>query len=114
MEIKEKFKNCDDIVLHCLKNHPKTRGSDRELIRCVWEQQGYKLPKKHIHLYYMVHKPETITRSRRTFQAKGLFRPDQKTRQKRLEFAEQHRKHFKEQKKRKAGYYEKDKWIVEE
>ena len=93
--IKQKFKKSEQLVAYCLKKYPKTRASDRELIMRVWELQGFKIPKKFLHLYYMVHKPGTITRCRRDLQSKGLFRPDEKTRQKRLDYQEKHRDHFK-------------------
>ncbi len=105
MSLKEKFKKAEDIVMHCLKKYPKTRSSDRELLRRVWEVQGYKLPKKTLHLYFMVMSPETCRRSRQKIQAMGLFRPDEKTRQKRLDYAEDHRLHHKKTGRYVGGLY---------
>ncbi len=93
------FKNCDNLVKNCLKDYPSTRGSDRELIKRVWEKQGYKL--KDLQLYYMIHQPKSIVRSRRKWQAKGLFRPTDKVIQQRLDS----QKEYKDNYKKKTGHY---------
>jgi len=98
LPLKETFKQVDDLVLYCLKEFPETRGSDKELIRRVWEIQGFRIPHKLIPFFLKVAHPETITRSRRKVQSEGRYLPDGLKVAERTLFAIEHRDFFRKEK----------------
>jgi len=88
------FKNAEQLVARVLKKYPEARSNDRELIRLVWELQGFRIPKKLLSFYYRVLSPETIRRTRQKLQSQGLFLPEPKKVAERSLFAMEMRDYF--------------------
>lgn len=74
MTLKEAFKTTEQKVAYVLKHFPKTRGSDKELIRIAWDMEGFRIPKKLLNAFYLTTNPELLTRARRRVQETGLYR----------------------------------------
>jgi len=92
------FRNAEQLVAKVLRDFPETRSNDRELIRLVWELQGFRLPKKLLPLYYQILSPESIRRTRQKLQAQGLFLPEAEKVAKRSLFAMEMRNYFRREK----------------
>jgi len=88
------FKNAEQLVARVLKEYPEARSNDRELIRLVWELQGFRIPRKLLPFYYRVLSPESIRRTRQKLQAQGLFLPEAEKVAKRSLFAMEMRNYF--------------------
>jgi len=74
--ISKRLKKAKDLVFLALKEFPESRSNDMELIRKVWELQGFRIPKRLLGFYYKVMNPETITRCRREIQGEGFYLGD--------------------------------------
>lgn len=98
MELKDKFKNCEQLVTFCLREFPETRECDRTLMLKVWELQGFRFPKKYIPFFYKVYSPETVRRCRQSVQSEGLYRADPLKTAKRSLFAMEHRDYWRKNK----------------
>jgi hypothetical protein len=70
------IKNLKDLVWSILKDNPKTRNDDKNLILKVWEKQRLKLTEQQMMMFFKVAFPETITRLRREIQEQGFFKAD--------------------------------------
>ena len=73
--------NLDKLVEDILRDNPETRDKDKLLVIKVWEYQGLKLTKeqKDFLLGKNIYNSESITRSRREIQARGLYKSTLKT-----------------------------------
>ena len=94
------FKNAEQLVAKVLKEYPEARSNDRELIRLVWELQGFRIPRKLLPFYYRVLSPESIRRTRQKLQAQGLFLPEAEKVAKRSLFAMEMRNYFRRENER--------------
>ena len=74
MNFEDRFIKSEQLVAKVLKEFPETRDDDIELIRRVWEKQGFKIPSELLPYLHKVIHPETITRARRKIQADGLYK----------------------------------------
>ena len=88
--------NLDKLVEDILRGNPETRDNDKLLVIKVWEYQGLKLTQeqKDFLLGKYVYNSESITRSRREIQARGLYRPTPKTDVQRDIFSNEYRQRY--------------------
>ena len=70
------LKPIDELVIKILKDYPETRSNDKLLVIKVWEYQGLKLNEQQVNFLLNVYtyNSESITRSRREIQSRGLYR----------------------------------------
>ena len=98
MKFGKRFDKAKDLVALALEKNPDARGNDKELIRTVWEIQGFRIPKDMLPFFYKVMSPATIMRARRYFQGIGQFLPEApKVAQRTLDNIEQ-RQYFRNEK----------------
>jgi hypothetical protein len=90
----QKYKSTEDLVKNILKDKPKTRGDDIELILTVWEYQGLNLTESQKAIIRKCHSSEAITRARRRIQQSGLFMPNNNIVQQRSFLQDTFRKNF--------------------
>lgn len=99
-KLSEKFNKISDLVWHCLKEFPETRGDDKELMLRVWDMQGWRIPNKLRPFFiHKVASPESIRRCRQLIQAEGLYQPEPFKVAERSLFAMEYRNHFRKEKK---------------
>lgn len=65
-----------ELVETALKEKPETREDDKLLMLLIWQWQGLKLTKEQIAFFrHSCLNPETITRCRRMFHQRGMYKP---------------------------------------
>jgi hypothetical protein len=77
----EEIKKTKDKVGYILMNHPESRNNDMLLCQLYWQQWD------NVHNIRDLHSAtpaEAITRNRRKFQSKGLYKADKKVEEARL------------------------------
>jgi len=89
-------KNIDKLVIKILKEYPETRNNDKLLVIKVWQYQGLRLTDQQINflLNKYTYNSESITRSRREIQSRGLYKADPDTQKQRTIFEESIEKKF--------------------
>jgi len=115
MNPQEKFRQAKPLVMECLRTSKLARNDDQELIRQVWEKQGFVLTLEQYKFWPKLINGETIRRLRQKLQHDGFYKADKQTKLKRDLAAEAQQIFFRQERIKNQGlspeeFNEKEYW----